>query len=257
MKISIASYSFHGLTQAGMMDAFGYLESMKYRYNLNAADFWNGTFGPTDADHVGKVKQAMAEREIIVANYHVDGVHVWEDDPDARERNYQGALAHLKVAAEIGALTVRIDMVGAGEQLSDEQADYIATRYRAYAEFAGDHGFKVGPETHWGPSLTPAVQKRIYEDVDHPAYGILLHIGHWVDGQEELGDKMAAPWAIHTHVDARIARTCLEKKIKLLMDAGYDGYWGVEHHSARNEYVEVEWQLAEVRRALTNLAGGR
>jgi hypothetical protein len=55
---------------------------------------------------------------------------------------------------------------------------------------------------------------------------------------------------MHTHVDARIASTCLEERMRLLVDAGYRGYWGVEHHSARNEYAEVEWQLAEVRRAL-------
>ena len=256
MKISIASYSFHGLTGAGMMDAFGYLETVKYRYRLDTADFWNGTMGPIDPDHLAKVKQAMAEREMVLANYHVDGVHVWEDDPEARERNYREALEHLKAAAYLGARTVRIDMGGAGEELTDEQFDVVARRYREYAEFAGEHGFKVGPETHWGPSLTPSVMRRVHDAVAHPAYGLLLHIGHWIDGHEDEGDRMAAPWAIHTHVDANITRTCLEEKIRLLLDAGYDGYWGVEHHSAHNEYAEVACQLAEVQRAVTRLAEG-
>jgi sugar phosphate isomerase/epimerase len=257
MKVTIASYSFHGLTGDGMMDAFGYIESIKYHYRLDAADFWNGTMGPIDPDHLRKVKQALADREMALANYHVDGVHVWEDDPDARERNYRSALEHLKAAAYLGAQTVRIDMGGQGEALSDEQLDLIVRRYREYAEFGHAHGFKVGPETHWGPSLVPAVQETVYKGVDHPAYGILLHIGHWVEGQEEIGDRMAAPWAIHTHVDARIARTCLDEKIRLLLDAGYDGYWGVEHHSAKNEYVEVTWQLAEVQLALTKILAER
>ena len=38
MKISIASYSFHGLTGQGMMDVFGYLETVKYRYRLDAIE---------------------------------------------------------------------------------------------------------------------------------------------------------------------------------------------------------------------------
>jgi len=66
---------------------------------------------------------------------------------------------------------------------------------------------------------------------------------------------MAAPWTMHTHVDARITATCLEEKMRILLDAGYTGYWGVEHHSAKNEYAEVEWQVAEVRRMLTRLRG--
>jgi hypothetical protein len=56
---------------------------------------------------------------------------------------------------------------------------------------------------------------------------------------------------MHTHVSANIVTTCLEERMKILLDAGYEGYWGVEHHSAKNEYAEVEWQLAEVRRAVS------
>ena len=38
MRISIASFSFHGLRERNMMDVFGYLESCKYRYGLDSAD---------------------------------------------------------------------------------------------------------------------------------------------------------------------------------------------------------------------------
>jgi len=38
--------------------------------------------------------------------------------------------------------------------------------------------------------------------------------------------------------------------MRMLLDAGYSGYWGVEHPSAKNEYAEVAYQLAEVRRVL-------
>jgi hypothetical protein len=34
------------------------------------------------------------------------------------------------------------------------------------------------------------------------------------------------------------------------LGAGYQGYWGIEHHSGKNEYVEVESQVAEVKRVL-------
>src|SRR5579862_5387292 len=73
MKISIASYSFHGLLAEGKIDAFGYLESCNYRYGLNAADFWNGLIGTVEEDYLIKVRQAVEEREMSVVNYHVDG----------------------------------------------------------------------------------------------------------------------------------------------------------------------------------------
>jgi sugar phosphate isomerase/epimerase len=51
-------------------------------------------------------------------------------------------------------------------------------------------------------------------------------------------------------VDARIAATNLEEKMRILREAGYSGYWGIEHHSAKNEYTEVAWQVAMVQRQL-------
>ncbi len=59
---------------------------------------------------------------------------------------------------------------------------------------------------------------------------------------------------MHTHVDARTTASCLEERMTMLQQAGYQGYWGVEHHSAKNEYAEVAWQLAEVRRVLARQA---
>jgi len=251
MKISIASYAFHGLSGEGKMDIFTYLESARYRYRLDAADIWNGTLAwKTDEDFVRKVRQELQAREMSVANLCVDGAHIWDPDPEVREKNHQSALAHLKMAEILGARTVRIDMGGREPEMTSEQFDLTVKRYREWAKRAGDNGYRVGPETHFGPALVPENMQRVYHAVDHPAYGILLHIGHWVEGREDEGDRMAAPWTMHTHVDARITRTCLAEKMRLLLDAGYQGYWGIEHHSGKNEYVEVESQVAEVKRVL-------
>jgi len=258
MKISIASYSFHGLRGTDMMDVFGYLESCKYRYRLDAADIWNGLLGADEKLYLQepflkKVKTALAEREMVLANYHADGCHVWEDDPAKRDRNYQSALQHLRAAAFLGAKTVRIDAGGKGQEWTAAQFDLIVKRMKEYVKVGADHGFTVGPESHWGPELVPDNMERLAKAVDHPAFGILMHIGHWENAPEEEGDRRLAPWAVHTHIDARITKTRLEAAIRLLLQAGYQGYWGVEHHSATNEYAEVDYQLAELRRVLAKI----
>ncbi len=125
MKTSIASYSFHGLRGQNVMDAFGYLESVKHRYRLDAADIWNGTLGPDPEVYLqdgflGQVKQGLEERELVLVNYHADGCHCWEDDPAARERNHQLALRHLAAAKRLGARTMRIDAGGKGNAWTGE-----------------------------------------------------------------------------------------------------------------------------------------
>jgi len=244
MNVSIASYSFHGLLAEGKMDLFGYLESCKYRYGLQSADIWNGMLLSTEEDYLRKVKDALDERELVLANLCVDEAHIWEDDADARERNYQNALAHLRAAEILGALTIRIDAGVTADAFTNEQFDWIVKRYREYAQRARDEGYKVGPENHWGAEAVPANMKCLCEAVDHPAFGVLLHFR----GNE--GDQVMAPWAMHTHLAWKITEDCLTESMTMLRVAGYTGYWGVEHHSGQDEYTEVAVQVARARDVL-------
>ena len=250
MRISVASYAFHGLARAGMMDVFGYLETVRYRYGLGSADIWNGMLLSTDEDYMRQVKEALDERELELANLCVDKAHIWEDDPADRERNHHNALAHLRAGALLGAKTVRIDAGSRAEAFTSEQVDLIVARYKEYCEFAGDHGFRVGPENHWGPERTLAGMRAIHDGVDSPAFGVLLHYGNWQGPDAEGGDALAAPWAMHTHLSWNITEGPTEQHMALLRDAGYQGYWGIEHHTAQNEYTEVAVQVARVRDVL-------
>lgn len=246
MKISLASYAFHGLVGEEKMSVFGYLESCKYRYGVEA-DIWNGMLESTDREYLLKVKEALDERELALANLCVDGAHIWEGDPDERERNYENALAHLRAAEILDAQTVRIDAGGPHDarQFTNEQFDLIVERYKEYAQRAYDNGYRVGPENHWGPEVVPENMKNICEAVDHPAFGVLLHFR----GNE--GDQMMAPWAMHTHISWEITEGCLTESMEMLRDAGYEGYWGVEHHTGENEYTEVAIQIDKVRDVLS------
>lgn len=250
MKLSVISYSFRGLQDAGRIDVFGYLESVRYRYDLRAADLWNGTLASLDSDYVAQVREEMDARDLTLACLAVDGAHIWDSDADLREANHQEALAHLEAAEKLGARSVRIDVGGRASEFDDGQFEFVVKRFREYARRAYDGGYRIGPENHFGPALVPDSMRRIYEAVASPAYGIMLHIGHWVEGREDEGDTLAAPWTYHTHIDWRIATTCLEAKMDVLRKAGYAGYWGVEHHTGRDEYSEVAVQLAVVRNVL-------
>lgn len=251
-NISIAGFSFHGLLAEGKIDIFGYLETLKYRYHIEVADIWNRLLESTEEDYIKKVREALDERDMTLANIAVDGASVWDDDPAVREKYHQNALAHLKAAEILGAKTVRIDWGVNEPELTPEQFDFIANRYKEYCDIADKAGFKVGPENHFGAALNPNQMKKMIEKVDHPAYKILLHLGHW-DVNEAKGDEMMAPCVMHTHVDQNIVENCLKESLTTLIKAGYAGCWGVEHHSAENEYAQIEWQLASVRRALTFL----
>jgi sugar phosphate isomerase/epimerase len=244
VNVAIASYAFHGLLREKQIDLFGYLESARYRYGLDTADIWNGMLTGTDDDYLVKVRDALGERELALVNLCVDGAHIWEDDPAVREQHYRNALAHLNAAEVLGANTVRIDAGVRAETFTEEQFDWIVKRYREYARRAHDNGYVVGPENHWGAEVIPANMVRICEAVDHPAFGVLLHF------RGDEGDRVMAPWAMHTHISWDITENCLLESMTMLRDAGYRGCWSVEHHTGQNEYTEVAVQLARVRDVL-------
>jgi len=257
MKVSIATYAYHGLLEQGLIDIFGCLESVRFRHDLRAVDIWNG-FTPDrqafDPGFQAKVRRSLDERDLVHANYCVDGCHVWWPAGEERARARKVAMQQLQAGVAMGARTVRIDAGGQGIQWSDEQFDTIAAAMREFAQFAHDNGIKAGPESHWGPELVPDNMERLAKAVDHPGFGILIHLGHWEGVSSDEGDRRLAPWCMHTHVDARTAETRLADAIAILQKAGYDGYWGVEHHTGRNEYAEVAYQVAAVQRALADMA---
>ncbi len=244
MNVSIASYSFHGLLKDGAIDLFGYLESCRFRYHLDTADIWNGMLLSTEEDYLKKVKTALDDRGLTLVNLCVDGAHIWEDDPQVREEHYQKALANLRAAEILGAKTIRIDAGVRADTFTTEQFDWIVRRFQEYAQHAYDHGFRVGPENHWGAEVVPDNMKAICQAVDHPGFGMLLHF------RGNPGDATMAPWAMHTHISWDITEHCLEESMVMLRNNGYQGCWGVEHHSARNEYHQVSIQLARVQSVL-------
>jgi len=244
MKLSIASYAFHGLLREGKIDVFGYLESCKYRYHLRSADIWNGMLPSTEPDFILRVKEGLEERELELANLCVDGAHIWEDDPAVREQNYRNALAHLQAGEILGARTIRIDAGVHADIFTDEQFDWIVRRYKEYAQRAYDTGYKVGPENHWGAEVVPENMQRLCKAVDHPGFGVLLHI------RGNSGDAVIAPWAMHTHISWEVVHGSLEESLELLHSRGYSGYYSVEHHSGVNEYINTAIQLYRVQRVL-------
>lgn len=261
MKISVASFSFHGALDQGIMDVFTYLEACRYRYHLDTADIWNGLLGADvevqlDPERLQKVRDAMEERDLTCVNYHADGCHPWEPDPEVRKQHHELALRHIEAAKILGAKTVRIDTGGTEREWTNEEFDVIVAAYQEFAALAGDAGFLVGPETHWGATNYPDNMLKLHAAVASPHYGILLHMGKDTWTSPDDYDRALAPIAVHTHIDQNTCYNRIDAALAILLECGYQGCLGVEHHSGKNEFEEVETQIALVRRAAAHVRNG-
>ncbi len=254
MNLSVMSFSHYKLVMDETIDLYGYLEMVRYRFGLSVADVWNRMLVPqpqgdiwariladADAAYLGKVKRALAERGLTLANIAVDGANLWDDDPGVRAQNRHNALVHLRVAAMLGAQTLRIDTGGSKSSFewTNEQFDWIVRLYREYANIAASEGLRVGPENHGGAEVIPAMLMRLCQAVDHPAFGVLLHFKRWKGEQADQGDTMIAPWVMHTHVSNAVTPDELYDKMTALRNTGYNGCWSVECPTTRMTELEI------------------
>ncbi len=260
MKISILSYSFHGALSSGELDLFGYLEACRYRYALNAADLWSGHFASIEPDYVAKVKNALEERDLYLADIAVDGAHLWEDEAEKRAANYERAKTFLNIAATLGAKVVRIDAGSRAEAWTTEQFDFIVKRYQEYCDFAKEHGFIVALENHWGPEKKWANLKAVFEAVNKPNFGVCVHIGGWAGTPEEkaAADRAVAPWVVHTHFgfDTCSNPELLKEKVSNLWNAGYQHHFSAEVWAGKRELFVAGVQLALLRDMLDQVRRG-
>jgi sugar phosphate isomerase/epimerase len=267
LRISMLSYSFHGLFGAGMMDIFHFFETCKYRYGLDTADLWNGMITSTDDDFIDKVHTALEDRQLVVPNIAVDGTTILQVDGEDPAQHRAMQDRYMQIARRLGVGFVRFDagprMLNGRKDMdgwTDGEFDFLVTRYRELAQFAYDNGFRVGAEVHWGPERCWVHMERLIKAVAHPGFAICMHFGGWYGTPEEIlaAEKAAAPYVAHTHIPWNVCEDPnLHKRLAVLRDAGYTGYYSVEHHSAKNEYNMVEAQLGKVRAVLTNWNRGK
>ncbi|MDR1097117.1 MAG: sugar phosphate isomerase/epimerase [Tannerella sp.] len=262
LRISMLSYSFHGLVGAGMMDIFHFFETCKYRYGLEAADLWNGMITSTDDAFIDKVHTALEDRQLVVPNIAVDGTTIMQVEGEDPSEHRAMQDRYMQIAKRLGVGFLRFDagprMLNGRKDIdgwTEPEFDFIVKRYKELAQVAHDNGFRVGAEVHWGPERCWVHMEKLIRAVAHPGFAICMHFGGWYGMQEEVlaAEKAAAPYVAHTHIPWNVCEDPnLHERLAVLRDAGYTGYYSVEHHSGKNEYNRVETQLGKVKAVLTD-----
>jgi len=278
MDISIGGFSFHRLLESGQQDFFKYIADCK-ELGATQLDPWNAQLAPIrdgdtvahagsnpadaqlsarDDDYLLCVRQAADNAGLPFGCIAVDGAHIYEPTPEAREANRRLAHRWLKVAELLGAKQIRVD-AGGPEDLPDEVLDIIIAGYQDLIKRAGDKGIEVLMENHWGPSVIPENVVQIIESVS--GLGLLFDSHNWAPGAQQKAWGMCAPYARSTHFktfnfddEGNEPSVDIPKAIRLLVMAEYDGCWGVEScPEDGDEYGAVRKTIALIKRTLDDI----
>ncbi len=253
LEIGICSYSFHRLLGAGRQDIFQYIRDCK-ELGCTQLDPWNyhldlirrndekikdehfmdagRLLSDEELYYLEQVKAAADEVELPFGLIAADGAHIYEPESNKRALNRARAYRWLEVAERLGADQVRID-AGGPEDMPAEVFKIIQEGYRDVIDRAGEKGIEVLVENHWGPTVLPDNVIKLLENV--PGLGLLLDTHNWKTGFRDEGRARCARYAKGLHIktlhwddDGNEVGENVEEAIRLLLEAGYHGIWGIE-----------------------------
>jgi sugar phosphate isomerase/epimerase len=286
METSLCSWSFHRRLEAGQHDVFQYIADCQ-ALGCTQLDLWNGHLPslldqdgrvggrlpaelpaepepgappapdwlllPDEITYLDQVRAAADAAGLPTGCLAVDGAHIYEADTAARALNRLRATRWCQIAARLGAPQIRIDSGGP----DDMPPDVFALIVAGYADLigrAGQLGLRVIMENHWGASRVAANVVQILQAV--PDLGLLFDSGNFPPGEHEAGWDLCARYATATHIKTRSFDELgnetawdVPKVVRLLLEGGYDGCWGIESTPRDgDEFEAARKSLALIRR---------
>ena len=275
MELSLCSYSFHRLLEAGKHDVFQYISDCQ-TLGCTQLDLWNGhlpsllddkarspvsftpeytQLSPAEMDYLARIKVTADTAGLPFGCLAVDGAHIYESSPEARQANQIKAYRWLNIAEQLSAQQIRIDSGGPPE-MPEDVLEVIVRGYNDLIPRAVEKGIEVIIENHWGASRIPENIVRILEAV--PGLGLLFDTGNWPEEMRETGWTRCTHYARATHLktfafDAEGNETTMDipRAMRILQEAGYRGSWGIESVPRQgDEYEAAQKSIALVRRVL-------
>lgn len=230
-RISLAQWSFHRSFRAGVWKNLDMPRIVREKAGLDALEFVNQFFENPTLGYLRRLKKALADAGVTPVLIMVD-----DEDPtagaDAAERR-AAAVAHRKwvdIAHYLGCRAIRCNMRG-GETDWRRDADLVARAAESFRDllaYARGSGIQILIENHGGASSDPDVLVRLMKEVNDPQFGLLVDLGNWNKGDDQYeAIRKTLPWARGISVKD-VPGWDLEKKLRLCMESGFHGFWGIE-----------------------------
>jgi sugar phosphate isomerase/epimerase len=249
-EISLAQWSLHRMLRAGNLDALAFPTFARQQFDIGAVEYVNVFFQDrvTDLDFLRELRSRAGEAGVSSLLIMVDAEgRLGDPDPAARTEAVERHSRWVEAAAFLGCHSIRVNAESAGSR--DTQRDLAAAGLRRLTEFAADRDLNVIVENHGGLSSDASWLVEVIRLVDHPRCGTLpdfdnfgLADGTTYDryrGVRELMPFAKAVSAKSFAFDEDGFETTIDfrKMMRIVVDAGYRGYVGIEFEG--NDLSEV------------------
>jgi sugar phosphate isomerase/epimerase len=245
-KISLAEWSLHRTLREGELDHLDFVKTAKRDYGLDAVEYVNQFFfdHAEDQDYLGEMK-TRAEGEGVRSLLIMCDNEGRLGDPDesARTTAVENHYKWVEAAKFLGCHSIRVNAASEGEW--EEQMKLAADGLRRLAEFGDGHDIDVIVENHGGLSSNGSWLTGVIEMVEHPRAGTLPDFGNFRISETERYDNYQGVTELMPYAKAVSAKSHdfdengneteldYRRLLKIVQDAGYRGYIGIEYEGDR------------------------
>jgi sugar phosphate isomerase/epimerase len=250
-KISLAEWSLHRTLNDGKLTNLDFPAFTKKEFGIDAVEYVNQFFKDKakDTDYLSDLKKRAEDHGVKNVLIMIDGEGSLGDPDESRRR--QAVENHhpwVEAAKFLGCHSIRVNAHSEGSY--DEQMKLAADGLGRLNEFGAEHGIGVIVENHGGLSSNGEWLAGVMKMVDHKNCGTLPDFGNFrVSESEEYdryrGVKELMPYAkgvsAKSHefdAEGNEVRTDYPKMLKIVLDAGYHGYIGIEWEGEKPGEVE-------------------
>jgi sugar phosphate isomerase/epimerase len=250
-QISLAQWSLHRALFAGEVDTLDFAQTAKRDFGIDAIEYVNGFFKDRAGDfaYLKELKTRAADEGVENLLIMIDGEGALADaDSAARRRAVERHFRWIAAAAYLGCHSIRVNVAGGGS--AEEQAARGAESLVRLAELGRDYEIDVIVENHGGRSSNGAWLADVMRRADNEHVGTLPDFGNFKMAEDDwydryLGVQEMMPFAkavsAKSHAfdaEGNETGTDFRKMLRIVLDAGYRGFIGVEYEGSAHPEPE-------------------
>jgi len=260
-EISLAQWSLHKALFAKQVDNLDFARMAKQDFGIAAVEYVNQFFKDKakDPQYLGEMKKRAADLGVTNVLIMCDGEGALGDaDAAKRRKAVENHYRWVESAKFLGCHSIRVNAESTGSY--EEQMSLAADGLRKLSEFGAQHEINIIVENHGGLSSNGAWLAAVMKKVGHPRCGTLPDFGNFrikpgeeydrYKGVQELMPFAKGVSAKSHDFDAQgnETHTDYRRMMKIVLDAGYRGFVGVEYEGSKlsePEGIRATKQLLE------------
>ena len=241
-KISLAEWSLHRTLFDGKLNNLDFAKTAKQDFGIDAIEYVNQFFKDKaqDTKYLEELKTRAADLGVKTLLIMIDGEgNLGDPDEMKRKKAVENHFKWVEAAKFLGCHSIRVNAASAGSY--EEQVKLASDGLRQLSEFGAKHGLNVIVENHGGLSSNGKWLATVIKNVGLPNCGTLPDFGNFNLGDGKEYDRYQSVTELMPFAKAVSAKshefddkgneiyTDYFKMMKIVLDAGYHGYVGIEY----------------------------